>query len=117
MPFGGLLTGGLLSIGGSILGANAQGKAAKNAATQQVNAANDVLGFAVPRTAESQAGVQAGVTGANARLEQGLGETRDVLSPYIRGGAKGVNELAAIDPFSFNPSQLTEDPGYQFRLE
>ena len=117
MPFGGMLVSGGASIISSLIGAHAQSQAAKNAATAQVNAANDVLGFAVPRTQESQAAVTAGVKGANDRLEQGLGESRDVLSPYTRGGANGVNNLSAMDPFSYNPLQLTDDPDYQFRLQ
>lgn len=116
MPFGGLLTTGLLSAGTSIFGGITQRNAAKNAATQQVNAANDVLGFAVPRTQEAQARINAGLGNANDRLETALSDTRDVLQPYRLAGQKGTNELAAMDQFSYNPSQLTDDPGYQFRL-
>lgn len=40
-------------------------------------------------------------------------QAKDALAPYLSGGTSGINALRA----GFDPSQITSDPGYQFRLQ
>ncbi len=116
MPFGGLLTTGIISAGSSILGGITQRGAAKRAATAQVNSANQANRFAIDRSDESRGFINEATGNADNRLEQSAQDVRDVLQPYRLAGAKGTNELSAMGEFSYNPSQLTDDPGYAFRL-
>jgi hypothetical protein len=107
MPFGGLLTTGILSVGSSILGGITQRNAAKKAGTQQVNAANDANRFATERAQESQASIN-----------DATGRANEGYRPYTEAGATGITKLAGMDPFSFSSANLADwqDPGYAFRL-
>lgn len=116
MPFGGLLTLGVTagtSILGGILGSSASSKAAK----LQSDAANKVAGMATDASGKAIAGVNAATTGIDKTIS-------GTYAPYLNLGTQGATSLsAALQPggpltqqFSFNPSNIQNDPGYQFQL-
>ncbi len=117
MPFGGLLTAGI-SAGGSALGglfgSKGANKAAKLAAEGKQKAA----------TLATQAGdygkVQAGI--GQTYLADAGADIQRMLSPYMQAGDSSLSALEQLsstpaEKFSFNPSDLQNDPGYKFTLD
>ncbi len=115
------------SIAGGILGSQASTRAAKAVANANIAAEHGVLGAAAGATSgltEAQKSateqVNQSTEGANNTLQRGFEGQRDNLQPYLDSGQQGVSSLAqyaASKPqFSFNPSDLQNDPGYQFQL-
>lgn len=114
MPFGGLLTLGIIgaagSIGGSAIGANASKGAAKTQAQAGQHAAD------LAQTAGDT---------ANAKIGDVLNQQQTLLAPYSTAGTQGLDALSkAIAPggsltsqFSFDPSQIANNPNYQFQLQ
>lgn len=141
MPFGGLLSAGI-GAGSSLISGLFGSKAAKNAAQQQQqNAAKvaDLTGKAVTAgqdqiaggiagvkdaTTQGQAGVAAGVSGANSTLDDAIAKQLDLYKPYIGAGADSISSIQDLagaggpltNKFSFNPEDLSKDPGYAFAL-
>lgn len=119
------------SIGGALIGS----KASKNAAGQIVDAQGRVIqnttdavnqarsGVADATTA-GQAGVTAGISGANDVLTEAQQKQLGYYSPYTQAGQNSVaslQQLAAVgggldNKFSFGQSDLQNDPGYKFTL-
>ncbi len=68
----------------------------------------------------AQGKVNEGTDRANGTLQQGYDAQVGNLNPYLTAGSTGVQKLvdyATTRPaFSFNPSDLENDPGYQFQL-
>lgn len=50
---------------------------------------------------------------AEEQLRKAQGRAQEALSPYLSAGTSGIGALQA----GFDPSQLTNDAGYQFRLQ
>lgn len=142
MPFGGLLSAGV-SAGGSLLG-GILGKGASNKASQQQQ---QELQQAIGQTQQAVQGGQAGIakaqtgigdavsgglkglatgtTGADSALSGGLASILKLLQPQSAAGASATGGLQALagpngqlaQQFSFNPSDLSSDPGYKFTLQ
>lgn len=135
-----------ISAGGSLLSGVLGSKAAKSAAaTQQANA-NKVAGMATTAagtaatgvtdaattgannitaaTAAGQGSVADSVTGANSTLQNYLDQQKALYQPYQQAGTNSLASLQQLtgpsgplsQQFSFNPSDLSSDPGYQFTL-
>lgn len=111
------LIGPAIGAGTSLISGFLQRNAAKKAAEQQAAAAK-----------AAQDRVDSAATGAASGVNVSAGAGRDrILStlglndPYTAAGAKAVGQAsdltsAPVDKFSFDPSTLGMDPGYQFRL-
>lgn len=80
---------------GDITGTNQQASAAQSAAQTQANAANYA---------------------ANLQNQQ-FQQLQTNLAPYMALGSQGQNLLSQLGQFNFNPSDLTQTPGYQFNLQ
>lgn len=111
------IIGGVSSIGGALIGSHAAGAAA----AQQAAAAAKVAQMAQDATQKGQAGIataQGGITGAT-------GAITNNLQPYLQAGQTGIGMLnSAVAPggslagqFTFDPSQLAQNPAYQFQLQ
>lgn len=51
------------------------------------------------------------------QLLAGQGRAEDALNPYNKAGLGATNQLAASLAAGYQPGDLTQDPGYQFRLQ
>ena len=130
MPFGGLLTTGLIGAGSSILGGLFGSSAAKKAAALQQQAAKEGIATTSAST-DAQKQLNAMLT------SQGQGRADDLAheaiasnnantansnsnySPYIASGSVAQGQLSSLlqrpnQGFSFN---IQDDPGYAFRLQ
>ena len=125
-----------ISAGGSLLGGVFGSKGSKSAASQQSAAAQKVLQLAQTATQGAQQGVQGattsgqagiagGVTGANQQLTNTANQVQSLYAPYTQAGSQALGSLQQLSSasgplsqqFSFNPSNLQSDPGYQFTLQ
>jgi hypothetical protein len=113
MPFGGLLTAGIIAavggIGGAAINANASGKASQ----QQVAGIQQGVGT-----------LQAAEPGALSANQSGLKSQEALLSPYTSAGTTALSSLSAgLAPGgqftqTMSPSDiLAQNPGYQFQLQ
>jgi len=108
-------------------------QAAEGGVTNAVNNGQSLVAAASP---QSIAAVNNAVTNANQTVNTGVQNANSLLAatntneqnnlqPFLAAGTQGVNSLAAaLQPggaltsqFSFNPTDLQNDPGYQFRLK
>ncbi len=121
MPFGGLLTAGLIGAGGQIFSGLMGQSAADKAAQQQIASQQkviDLTGKTIPQANDTIAG---GVTGANSTLADYNARNMGLLQPYQSTGTNALaqlNGLTAAGGFQA-PTNVTEqnDPGYQFRMQ
>lgn len=121
MPFGGALSLGI-SAGSSLLsgifGSSAADKAANQAATA-ATAAADQAGVA---TNVGTGAITHAVDTGQAGLSEAQKQQLALLQPQIAAGQDSTGALqkfASSTPsnFSFNPSDLQNDPGYKFTLD
>lgn len=94
---------------------------------QQANSLATLQGMAgiAGATQTGQAGVNTGVAGANQTLTDSQKAQLAQLSPYATSGSTALSSLQQLsgpggpltNQFSFNPSDLQNDPGYQFTLQ
>jgi hypothetical protein len=98
----GAVAGGVISAEGSKSAANTQANAQESAAAQQMQMFNTIQG-------QEQPFMQAGQN-ATTSLQQLLGLT----SGNPGGGLSNGYLTQTTGPFSFDPSNLTNSPGYQF---
>jgi hypothetical protein len=135
MPFGGLLSAGVAgvtSVVGGLIGGSAASKAAKaqsaanQAAANQVNqAVGTASGLGYAGMTDSNNAINTGVNLANQEIAgagQGqaavYGDMTSRLQPYQAAGTYGLNQLqSTAGTFDFNPTNLQNDPGYQFQLQ
>ncbi len=115
------------SIASGLLGKSGAERAGKKLSDANIAAEHGVLGAAAGATSGlTEAGqsareqVNQGTEFANNTLQRGFEGQRDNLNPYMDAGRTGINALAEYAThrpnFSFNPSDLEHDPGYQFQL-
>lgn len=139
MPFGGALSLGI-SGASSLLGGLFGSKGAKKAASQvrdgQIQGANYVneqkgtgqqsiqqgLTDLSGAVTQGQEGISTAGTDANNGLQASLEKQLALYLPYIQAGQTATGQLqqlssATPDKFSFNPSDLSNDPGYKFTLQ
>lgn len=102
------------SILGGILGGNAAKKSANLLQNSANGAANDIT------QAGNLAAGQVTLAGdlnsnniANTGTDQFTSE-QNQLSPYLAAGVEGVTKLSQQNPFSFDPTQIAQNPNYQF---
>ncbi len=97
--------------------------------SRAVGAVTDWNKQAANKIAESVAQAQGGMTNAvgegNAVLQNVYNQQSDNLNPYLQAGQQGINSLSSMlqpggeltKQFSYNPSDLQNEPGYQFQLQ
>ena len=147
MPFAAISVSAGSSILGGLFGGKGASKAASQLAQGEQNAANYANDQKTTGQASIQQGlddvsgaVSAGQTGvagatssgqqivgqagatANDALQTALAQQLGLYSPYTQAGATATGQLqqlasAAPAQFSFNPTDLSSDPGYQFTLQ
>ena len=91
----------------------------------QVNAGNQAIDTTQNAVNSAQTGVNNAVGSANSTLGDVYGQESSNLDPYLQAGQQGITSLSDMlkpggdltKQFSFNPSDLTQDPGYQFQLQ
>ncbi|SRR5581483_9916338 len=108
IPFIPLIASVGTSVAGGLIGSHAAGKAA----SQQASAEEAALELATKAGEEAKSGIQPAVDRALAQTE-----------PYTEAGSTALKQLlnvlnsgAFTDKFAFNPSDLEQDPGYQWTL-
>jgi hypothetical protein len=131
VPFGGLLSLGV-SAGSSLIGGLVGGNASADAAKQQAAADQKAIDFTKSQVSNSQNLIAQGTTGVGQSAAAGQGlvagaptAAAQPLSPYTTAGATalpGLQDLSGANgplgsKFSFDPSNLAQDPGYQFTLQ
>ena len=108
------------SIVGGILGSNAASKAAQ----QQQQALQQGINTTSSAVTGGQAGVASATGNANDILSRAAQTELGMYAPYVQAGQsslsgieQAVNSGPLTQQFSFNPSDLQNDPGYQFTLQ
>lgn len=95
------------------------------AVNAQVGAANTgIAGISAAQTA-AQSGIGSAVQQGNKVLSDVYGTETSNLSPYLAAGQQGITSLADMlkpggeltKQFSYSPTDLQDDPGYQFQLQ
>jgi len=110
MPALALAIPALIGAGTSIFGALSGRNAAKTAGTRQANASEDTINYLNARESEGRQGIDTAV-----------GNAFNDVNPYATAGGTAEGQLssllaAPVDKFSYDPSKVAEDPGYQFTL-
>lgn len=111
------IIGGAASIGGALIGSSASSKAAAQQAAAYQQAQKQIS----DAIAGGQANVGNNVGIANSILGNGL----SLYQPYIQAGTNSISAIQNLagangplaQQFSFNPTDLQNDPGYQFTLQ
>ncbi|MES2136613.1 MAG: hypothetical protein V4502_06085 [Pseudomonadota bacterium] len=121
MPFGGLLTAGLISGGGQILGGLFGKSAADKAAAQQIASQQKVIDLTKPTVTDANQLLSDATTQASGTLGDYNQRNLGMLQPYSTTGTNALaqlNGLTAAGGFQA-PTGVTyqNDPGYQFRLQ
>jgi hypothetical protein len=135
MPFGISETAAIIGGGSSILGGIFGSKGAQKAAQQQAQAQQQVVQNTQQTVQQGQAGVGAATTAGQGDIAGGVAAGTGTLGssiqsilqqyqPYTQAGASATNSLQQLagpngplsQQFSFNPSDLSKDPGYAFTL-
>lgn len=117
MPLGGLAIAGVSSLASGIFG----GKAAKKAATTQATA----QGQAAQGVANATTSGLDQLAQQNANIEGSIPDTTSAYNAFTDAAPGAVSSLEDISSangplsqqFSFNPSDLQNDPGYKFTLD
>ena len=136
MPFGGLLTAGLISGIGGVGSGLLNFFGSQNASGVQQNAEQQLLALINQESPQFQqlisgatgqgiGDIQSGVSGANSILGGQYGTDLSLLAPYLQAGGQAEGQLAAglapggnLTPTNLTPQQiLAQDPGYQFQLQ
>lgn len=91
----------------------------------QVGADNTAIGNISGAQQAAQSGITQAVQGGNQILSNVYGTDTSNLSPYLQAGQQGISSLASMlqpggaltQQFSYSPTDLQNDPGYQFQLQ
>jgi hypothetical protein len=119
MPAAALAIPSVISAGTSIFGALSGRNAAKKAGTAQANAAEDTIKYTDDRLKEGMGGVDRATGTASSWTAPAADWAQQLSMPYIKGGEGAETQLndilgAPVDKFSYDPSKVADDPGYQF---
>src|ERR1035441_1764915 len=132
MPVVGLIAQAGGSLINGYLGSRAASRAGRTLNDEAVQVTDSINKAGANAQADAQTGmdqsnaaINTGVTNANTAIsnagtaQQGLYNTETTgTQPYQAAGVQGLNKLqSTAGTFSFNPSDLQNDPGYQFQLQ
>ena len=131
--------GGVSSLLGGIFGGNAASTASqqevqalRNAITQTQQAVqggqeavDTGAGYVSNAAQAGQTGIAGALAGGQANASQGNQWAQQLLAPFAGAGSNALTSLTQLagpggpltNQFSFNPSDLQNDPGYQFTLQ
>lgn len=117
-----MLVGGAISAGASIFNGIAGRNAAKAAGTRQANAGEDTINYLNARQAEGNQGIDTATGTATSWVNPAVQYAGSLQMPYVQGGQQAEGQLntllgAPVNQFSYDPSQVANDPGYQFTLQ
>ena len=127
-----ILAGAGIAAGGSIISSLIGSSAATKAAQQQAAAQQQVFNNTAGAVQGGQANVgnnvgiaNSGLSSANSTASGYLNDASSLFSPYATAGTSALGSLQSLagaggpldKTFSFNPSDLSSDPGYQFTLQ
>lgn len=112
-------------LGSSIFGGLLGKSAADKAAEQQIKSQQQVIDTTKGAVAGGQNDVAAATGQANDVLGQSVDRQTNLYNPYIKAGTTGLENIESLageggplsQQFSFNPSDLSSDPGYAFVLK
>lgn len=121
LPFIPSIVQGVGSLFGGITGSQASGKAAN----QLVNAQKSVIDNTNGAVSTGQNQVATATTNANDILGRSASTQLGMYQPYVSAGTDSLNSIKQLagaggpldQQFSFNPSNLQDDPGYAFTLQ
>lgn len=111
-----------VGAGSSILSGIFGSNAADKAAQQQATAAKTAADLAGTSTNIGTGAITHAVDTGQAGISTAQQQQNALLQPYIQSGQNATNSLTQFanstpQQFSFNPSDLASDPGYQFTLQ
>jgi hypothetical protein len=78
-------------------------------------AEQDISGYIAAYAEEKN--VELGISHATDEINKGYSAAQGRYTPYAGVGAQGMQNLGNLGSFSFNPSDLSNDPGYQFEKQ
>ena len=128
VPFIPAIVGGIGSLASSLIGSGAAKGAASTLAGAQQGAINNTQQAVTAGQNELHAG-QGTIAGTTANANDILGNSAatqvGMYAPYSQAGTSAVGGLQGLlaaggpldQKFAFNPSDLQNDPGYQFTLQ
>lgn len=121
MPAAALAVPAAISAGSSLFGAISGRNAAKQAGTAQANAAEDTINYTNDRLKEGDTGIDTATGTASSWTAPASDWAQSLQMPYIQGGEAAEGQLntllgAPVQQFSYDPSKVADDPGYQFTL-
>jgi hypothetical protein len=116
-----LLVTGAISAGASIFSGLSGAAAARAAGTRQANAGEDTINYLNDRTTQAANDIQTGAGTATSWVQPSVDYAGSLQMPYVQGGQTAETQLnsllaAPVNQFSYDPSQIASDPGYQFTL-
>jgi hypothetical protein len=121
MPAAALAIPAVIGAGTSIFGAVNGRNAAKQAGTAQANGAEDTINYTNDRLKEGDTGIDTAANTAPSWTGAASDWAQQLQMPYIKGGEQAEGQLntllgAPVSTFSYDPSKVADDPGYQFTL-
>lgn len=123
MPFGGLLTAGLISAGTSIAGGLINSNAANKASDTQVQSLQQLIDLINRTTPQANAGIDKATGAANGVLSDTYAKNLALLAPYLNAGGASVDQLRGLLAPGGDLSQKFDasnfralDPGFDFRV-
>jgi hypothetical protein len=116
-----LLAGAAISAGTSIYSGITGAAAARAAGTRQANAGEATINYLNDRTTQAANDIQSGASTAANFVQPSVDYAGSLQMPYVQGGQQAETQLnqlnsAPVNQFSYDPSQVASDPGYQFTL-
>jgi hypothetical protein len=111
----------VIGAGSSLFSGISGRNAAKAAGTRQANAGEDTINYLNARQAEGNQGIDRATGTATSWVQPATDYAGSLQMPYIHGGEQAETQLSTllaqpVDKFSYDPSQVANDPGYQFTL-
>jgi hypothetical protein len=121
MPAAALAIPAVIGAGSSIFNGISGRNAAKAAGTAQANAAEDTIKDVNARLGEGDKAIDTATGTASSWTAPASDWAQSLMMPYIQGGQGAETQLnsilgAPVQQFSYDPSKVADDPGYQFTL-
>lgn len=121
MPAAAMAIPAVIGAGTSLFGAITGRNAAKTAGTRQANSVESSIQYLNDRTQQARNDIEGGASTATNWVQPAVDYAGSLQMPYVQGGQQAESQLntllgAPINQFSYDPSQVANDPGYQFTL-
>lgn len=121
MPAAALAIPAVISAGSSIFSGISGRNAAKKAGTAQADAAEATIKESQARVDQGQQDISKAASTASSWTAPAADWAQSLMMPYVKGGERAETQLndilgAPVEKFSYDPSKVADDPGYQFTL-